>query len=229
MSGSEVVLFDFGGTLDADGVHWAPRFHAIYQACGGALDYPAFDPVFRASDRALEDQPQIRTIGFKGLIEAEARVLRQLLPDGARIDAAQLAARFHADAVAVVARNRPILERLSARCRLGIVSNFTGNLEPCLEELELRRYFTVVADSAVVGISKPDPRIFSGVLTKLDAPAARAWMVGDNFEADIRPAGALGMRTCWLAALDRPVPSGGAPTQRIARLPDVEGVLRCTD
>jgi HAD superfamily hydrolase (TIGR01509 family) len=229
MSGSAVLLFDFGGTLDADGVHWAPRFYAIYRTLGGALEYPAFELVFRACDRALEGQPRIRTAGFQELIEAEVQVLRGLLPDGAGIDAAQLVTRFHGDAVAVVARNRPILGHLSAQYRLGIVSNFTGNLEPCLEELELRRYFTVVADSTVVGITKPDPRIFTGVLTELGASAAQAWMVGDNFEADIRPAGALGIRTCWLAPLDRPVPNGGAPTQRIARLPDLEGALRCTD
>jgi HAD superfamily hydrolase (TIGR01509 family) len=228
MSGPGVVLFDFGGTLDADGIHWAPRFHAIYRLCGGALEYPAFELVFRKADRALEGEPRIRTLGFRELVEAETRLLRGLLPDGAAIDAAQLAARFQADAVAVVARNRPILERLSARYRLGVVSNFAGNLEPCLEELELRRYFAVVADSTVVGIMKPDPRIFTGVLTQLNASAAQAWMVGDNFEADIRPAGALGMRTCWLAPLDRPVPSGGAPTQRIARLLDLEGALPCT-
>ena len=220
------MLFDFGGTLDADGIHWAPRFYAAYRACGGAVEYPAFELVFRASDRTLEGQSRVRTRGFKGLIEAEVQALRDLLPDGAGIDPAQLAARFHADAVAVVARNRPMLGRLSARYRLGIVSNFAGNLEPCLEELELRRYFTVVADSTVVGIAKPDPRIFTGVLAQLDAPAAHAWMVGDNFEADIRPAGGLGMRTCWLAPLDRPVPKGAAPTLRIARLPDLEGALR---
>jgi HAD superfamily hydrolase (TIGR01509 family) len=196
---------------------------------GGTTAYPAFELVFRAADRALEGRPGIRTLGFKALVETEALLLRGLLRDGAGIDGERLATRFHADAVAVVARNRPVLERLSARYPLGMVSNFTGNLEPCLEELELRRYFTVVADSTVVGISKPDPRIFTGVLTELGAPAAQAWMVGDNFEADIRPAGALGMRTCWIAPLDRPVPSGGAPTQRIARLPDLEGALRCTD
>jgi HAD superfamily hydrolase (TIGR01509 family) len=228
MSGPGVVLFDFGGTLDADGIHWAPRFYAAYRACGGAVEYPAFEPVFQASDRALEGQPQIRTLGFRALIDAETRLLRARLPDGAAIDAAQLAARFHVEAVAVVARNRPILERLSARYRLGIVSNFSGNLEPCLRELELRRYFTVVADSAVVGIAKPDPRIFTGVLSQLDASAARTWMVGDNFDNDIRPADDLGMRTCWLASLDRPVPKGAAPTLRIARLPDLEGALRCT-
>jgi putative hydrolase of the HAD superfamily len=227
MSAPGVVLFDFGGTLDADGVHWAPRFHAAYTAGGGVMEYPAFESIFRASDRALESLPRIRTMGFRALIEEQARVLRDLLPDGAGIDAPRLAARFHGEAVAVVARNRPILERLSTRYRLGIVSNFTGNLEPCLRELDLRRYFTAVADSAVVGISKPDPRIFAGVLTQLDATAAGAWMVGDNFETDIRPTGALGMGTCWLAPLDRPVPGGGmAPTLRIARLPDLEGVLR---
>ena len=226
MSGPAVVLFDFGGTLDADGIHWAPRFYAAYRAGGGAVEYPAFELVFRASDRALAADPRVPTLGFAALIEAQAQLLRDLLSDGAGIDAAQLAARFHAEAVAVVARNRPMLERLSARYRLGIVSNFAGNLEPCLEELELRRYFTVVADSTVVGIAKPDPRIFTGVLAQLDAPAAHAWMVGDNFEADIRPAGGLGMRTCWLAPLDRPVPKGAAPTLRIARLPDLEGALR---
>ena len=225
---TEALLFDFGGTLDADGIHWAPRFHAAYRACGGAVEYPIFESVFRASDRALLDQPRVRTLGFRALIDAEAQLLRDLLPDGARIDANELGTRFHAEATAVVARNRPILERLSKNYRLGVVSNFTGNLEPCLRELELRSCFTVVADSAVVGVAKPDPRIFSGVLAQLDASADRAWMVGDNFETDIRPAGALGMRTCWLAPLDRRVPGGAVPTARIAHLPDLEGALRCT-
>ena len=218
------MLFDFGGTLDADGVHWAPRFYAAYKSGGGKIEFPAFEAVFRATDGVLEREPRVRTMGFRALIDAQAQLLRDRLPDGAGIDAAQ----FHADAVAVVARNRPLLERLSARYRLGIVSNFAGNLEPCLNELDIRRYFAVAADSAVVGISKPDPRIFEGVLSEMHAVPSQAWMVGDNFETDIRPAGALGMRTCWLAALDRPVPPGAAATARIARLVDLEGAL-CTD
>jgi FMN phosphatase YigB (HAD superfamily) len=50
-------------------------------------------------------------------------------------------------------------------------------------------------------------------------------MVGDNFETDIRPANGLGMRTCWLAPLERPLPQGAAPTLRIARLPEMEGAV----
>ena len=107
------------------------------------------------------------------------------------------------------------------------VSNFTGNLRPCLEELGLARFFAVLSDSALVGWSKPDPRIFAHTLAALQVSPQRAWMVGDNFEADIRGAAALGLRTCWLAPSDRMAPAGSGlvPTARISRLPEVERVL----
>jgi len=233
------VLFDFGGTLDADGVHWAPRFHAAYRTAGGRLDYPAFERHFNASDRELERLPGIKGLGFRSLVEAQAQLVCRLVPDGAGVDPSAIAQAFHAAAVATVTRNRPLLDRLrgggqgSRGHRLGVVSNFTGNLDPCLVELDLRRCFEVVADSGVVGVSKPDPRIFTDALARLGVAPGRAWMVGDNFETDIRPAAALGLATCWLAPPDRPAPAGegrgSAPTARIARLPDLEDVLSaCT-
>lgn len=217
------MLFDFGGTLDADGVYWSPRFHGAYRAAGGSLDFTAFDPVFKATDEALARLPGIRTLGFRAAIGAQARLLAARLPD--RVDVDGMTERLHADAIAIVNRNRPVLARLGQRYRLGIVSNFTGNLQPCLEELDLAKLFTVVSDSTIVGWSKPDPRIFAHTLAALQVPAPRAWMVGDNFEADIRGAANLGMQTCWLAPAERVAPDGPAPTARIRRLPDVERVL----
>jgi len=219
------VLLDFGGTLDADGVHWSPRFHAAYRAAGGTLDFAAFEPIFKSSDQALDCLPGIAELGFRAAIEAQARLLVELLPDGARVDPAAVARRLHDDAVAVVRRNEPVLERLARRYRLGVVSNFTGNLKPCLDELGLARLFAVLSDSTVVGWSKPDPRIFWHTLAALGASAERAWMVGDNFEADIRAAAALGMRTCWLAPPGRAAPADLAPTARIGRFVDLEQVL----
>jgi len=220
------VLFDFGGTLDADGVHWSPRFHAAYRAEGGVLDFAAFDPLFKASDVALAGLPGVATLGFRAAIEAETRLLGERLPDGHRLDPMAIARRLHGDALAMVHRNRPVLERLARRFRLGVVSNFTGNLKPCLQELGLATLFAVLCDSAVVGCSKPDPRIFRGALAELGAAPGRAWMVGDNFEADIQGAAAVGLRTCWLAPAGRSLPAGApGPTARIARLIDVEPVL----
>jgi putative hydrolase of the HAD superfamily len=96
-----------------------------------------------------------------------------------------------------------------------------------LVELGLARFFSVLSDSALVGWSKPDRRIFEHTLAELNVSPQRAWMVGDNFEADIRGADGLGMRTCWLAPSDRIPPPGAerVPTARISRLPEVERVL----
>ena len=227
MKPATVVLFDFGGTLDADGIHWAPRFYAAYRTVGGSEPYDAFERIFKASDRTLEGFPRVRQLGFRGLIDEQARLLADTLPDGGALDAPRMATLFHAEALATVARNRPILQHLASLYTLGVVSNFTGNLEPCLAELGLRARFRAVVDSTVVGFSKPDARIFGVALEQLGATAGQAWMVGDNFETDVRPAAALGMRTCWLTPGDRTAPAGPAPTARIASLCDLEDAL-CT-
>lgn len=221
----DIVLFDFGGTLDADGDRWAVRFHAAYAQVGGRLAFPAFEPLFREADRQLEADSRVRTMGFRAMVAAQADLLRRLVPDASALDIQAMADRFHRDSVDAAARSRGVLERLAPRYRLGVVSNFTGNLDPCLAELGLLPLFSVVADSLVVGWSKPDPRLFRHALDALGVEPEAAWMVGDNFEADIRPAAALGLATCWLAPATRPAPTEGVATQRIARLADLPPLL----
>jgi HAD superfamily hydrolase (TIGR01509 family) len=222
------VLFDFGGTLDADGVRWSIRFHAAYASGGGRLSIEAFDPLFSLSDRRLETHVGIRGLGLYDMIEAQVAILCSLLPDGSAMDVRSMTERINNESRAVVARNRPILADLHKRYRLGVVSNFTGNLLPCLNELAIADLFDAVTDSGVLGHAKPDPLPFTTTLEHLGVPLARAWMVGDNFQADIRPAQRLGMRTVWLAAADRQVPDGEPPTARIESLTDLPGILERT-
>ncbi len=219
------LLFDFGGTLDADGVRWSLRFHGAYARLGGRLDAEAFEPIFRASDRQLEALDGVARLGLRAMMEAQAGILCRLLPDGTAIDAGAVAGAVHADSVRTIARNRSVLEGLRRSHRLAVVSNFTGNLAVCLDELELAHLFDVVTDSAVLGVSKPDRRAFRHTLAALDVPASRAWMIGDNPEADIRPALGLGMRAVWLAPAVRTAPPGCAPTARIASLAELPAVL----
>ena len=42
MQAIETVLFDFGGTLDSDGVPWKERFYALYRAEGLDLSAEGF-------------------------------------------------------------------------------------------------------------------------------------------------------------------------------------------
>ena len=223
-----VLLFDFGGTLDADGRPWARRFHDSYVRAGGQLDFSAFEPVYQASDHALAALPDIRRLGFRVAIEAQVRCLLPLLPDGAQLGPRSQAMieAVHQPALRIVARNRPILERLKKEYRLGIISNFTGNLAPCLDELGLSPLFDVASDSTILGIEKPDPRIFHATLDALHASPEAAWMVGDNFEADIRPAVRLGLRACWMAPPERPAATDAPPHARVGSLPELLKVLR---
>ena len=73
-------------------MHWSPRFHAAYRAVGGGLDFAAFESFFKVSDQALARLPGIGTLGFRAAIDAQARLVVELLPD--HVDAGALARRL---------------------------------------------------------------------------------------------------------------------------------------
>ena len=221
-----MVLFDFGGTLDADGSRWSVRFHSAYRAAGGKQTFAAFDRAFRESDRALERLSGIERLGFRAMVDAQTALLLPRLPDGAGLSKKAIADQFHSSTCAVVRRNEALLARLSRSYYLGVVSNFTGNLELCLHELGVMHYFTVVADSGRVGVTKPDLRLFKHALDWPGLPwPGPGWMVGDNFESDIRPAAALGLSTAWLAPPTEKSPDSSLPTVRLETLSDLTKVL----
>jgi len=222
---AEAVLFDFGGTLDADGLPWCARFYAGYRAGGGSLAMVTFEQYFAVADRLLAQRPDVSGFGFRRMVEVQVETLSGLLPDGRALDSGAWAARFLGEARATVTRNRPVLDELAARYELGVISNFTGNLRPCLEELGVADHFVVVFDSAVVGIRKPDARLFRAAFDALGRAPEECWMVGDNPFADIQPATQLGCSTCWLAPAARTLPAGVAPTRRISALGELPAAL----
>lgn len=230
-----VVLFDFGGTLDADGARWSVRFHAAYAAAGGREPFSVFEEAFGASDRALIRVAGIGSLGFRAMVDLQAALVLARLPDGPTLSRERIVEDFHTRSLAVIRRNQGLLARLQRSYRLAVVSNFSGNLGPCLEELDLMQYFSAVADSARVGVTKPDPRLFRHALESLGRRAEgggrenvngeTVWMVGDNFEADIRPAASLGMQTAWLAPPVARSPDSHLPTVRLTTLTELAEVL----
>ena len=78
-----------------------------------------------------------------------------------------------------------------------LVSNFYGNINVVLQEFELDHLFDSVIESAVVGIRKPDYRIFKLGVEALGLPAEDVTVVGDSFYKDILPAKKAGCRTIW--------------------------------
>ncbi len=66
-----------------------------------------------------------------------------------------------------------------------------------IKALGFECYFDVILTSCEVGVKKPDLRIFSIALERLQATADQCIYIGDSLSADIQPAKALGMKTIW--------------------------------
>ena len=108
------------------------------------------------------------------------------------------------------------LERLrAAGMRLAVVSNSEGTVETMLNEVGLGRHLETVVDSWVVGVAKPDPRIFQIALERLGVEAASAVMVGDVPAVDMDGARAASIAGVLLDPLDL----HPSHTRRAASLP----------
>lgn len=82
---------------------------------------------------------------------------------------------------------------------LGIVSNSEGRIAELCVELGIDRHFRAVADSGVLGIEKPDPKIFDYAAERLGVPTHDLIHIGDAWEADVVGALAAGARAVWFA------------------------------
>jgi putative hydrolase of the HAD superfamily len=69
--------------------------------------------------------------------------------------------------------------------------------------------FDVVVESAIVGLRKPDPRIYELVLTQLGVDATRAVFL-DDLGINLKPARAMGMTTIKVTDPDRALADLGA-------------------
>jgi putative hydrolase of the HAD superfamily len=233
----ETLLFDFGGTLDADGVAWKERFHALYQAEGLDITAEAFATAFYAADDPLVGAVA-PTTGLAETVHAlaaglEAELARRAGAAKARADCdrgRRVASRFLRDMSAIFGRNRPVLETLAGRYCLGVVSNFYGNLEAACSSSGLAPVFKVIADSRRVGAEKPDPAIFRAALKSLDAAPETTLFVGDSLKRDGEGARRSGMGFIWIApegvqAAAR-TSAPGPVLAAVTRLPDLLEVLK---
>lgn len=195
----KAVLFDFGGTLDADGVTWKDRFYPLYLAEHVTVDRARYDQAYYVGDDALVAR-RLSDCSFReSLLIQITGVLEALNVTDAGL-ASRLCDRFLQDSLEKISSNLAILRELSARFRLGIISNFYGNLERVCLECGLTPLMSVLVDSACVGFTKPDPRIFQVALTQLQLDPREAVFVGDSLPRDMEGAKRLGMPHIWLVS-----------------------------
>ncbi len=87
-----------------------------------------------------------------------------------------------------------ILEYLKPKYKLHIITNgFKEAQQAKLNKSNIDHYFDTVTNSEMVGVKKPNPKIFNHAIQIARATPETSIMIGDNYEADILGALNLGM------------------------------------
>ncbi len=225
----DVVLLDAGGTLvtlDYERVREVLRPAGV-QPTDAVLDR-AESGARRWADQAVRARASREELweGYFGRMLAAAGVPGAAIPEA-------LAALWRLNREQGLWR-RPVpgaketLARLQrAGRRLAVVSNAEGQVEADLIAAGFGAYLETVVDSFVVGVAKPDPRIFGICLARMGAGADQALYVGDVPAFDVVGARAAGIEPVLLDphGLHKEL----TDVVRIRRIEELPGLLGLSD
>ena len=69
---------------------------------------------------------------------------------------------------------------------------------PEMEELDLIKHFDGIAISSNYGVKKPNKDFYLRAMNDFGLDAKNTWMIGNDYECDIKPAKELGLRTIFI-------------------------------
>ncbi|MBO0948853.1 YjjG family noncanonical pyrimidine nucleotidase [Fibrella forsythiae] len=93
---------------------------------------------------------------------------------------------------------RDVLEHLHGRYRMHIITNGFAEIQAVkMAASEIAHFFEEVVTTQSADAKKPNPRIFEYALQATGATVAESLMLGDNYEADILGAKAVGLDTVF--------------------------------
>ena len=202
------IIFDYGGTIDTNSRHWAEVLWSQYVKHHIPVDKGSFREAYVFGERSLAKYPYVRpdhnffdVLLFKCKLQMEYLVLHHHLEmDERKLQqyALSVAESSYWYVQEVLKTTRPVVETLSKRYKLVLVSNFYGNIQTILGDFKLDNFFADVVESSVVGVRKPDPAIYQLGVDAMGFNASEVLVVGDSFSKDVVPAKKVGCKVVWL-------------------------------
>lgn len=200
------IIFDYGGTLDTGGDHWSEVIWRAWQQAGVAVDKALFREAYVEAERELARTRHILPEhDFSDLLRIKMNLELQWLSEKGHFPPAsvgekadEIAGICYSAARAKVAEAIPVLEALSRKYKLVLVSNFYGNIKTVLKDFGIDGFFPDIVESAVVGVRKPDPEIFRLGVRELGMQPEEVVVVGDSYGKDIAPALKIGCGAVWI-------------------------------
>ena len=200
------IIFDYGGTIDTGGDHWSYVIADAYKKAGVFISDDAFRDAYVFAERELARTLHILPhhnfgdlMAIKIKIEMEELAAGSVIPsDFVDTKAPEIAKYCYEAARESVEKAKPVLEALSKQYKLVLVSNFYGNVTTVLKDFGIDSFFSRIIESAVVGVRKPDPRIFEMGAEAMGLKPDETLVIGDSFKKDILPAEKAGAQVLWI-------------------------------
>lgn len=199
------VIFDYGGTIDSRAIHWSEILWDGYCYMEVPVTKEQFRECYVHAERELArvrhilpNDDFLDLLRKKVNIELDYLVDNGLIAENNEVVGDGIAQYCYNFARKCVEEARPVLEALSQRYPMMLVSNFYGNVDSVLRDFDLRKYFKGVIESAVVGVRKPNPTLFRLGVDALEMDASNIVVIGDSLTKDIRPAESLGCKVLWI-------------------------------
>ena len=189
-------IFDYGGTLDTGGHHWGNVIWHAYERQQVPVSEAQFSEAYVNGERTLGKNPIIQPdFTFRQTLEKKLQLQLEFLHQEDYLS--PLLDDLYSRTQAETRKSREVLLRLKEQYPMVLVSNFYGNIQTVLGEFGLDGVFSQIIESAVVGVRKPDPRIFSLGVEALGLKPDEVVVVGDSIDKDIVPARQAGCHTVW--------------------------------
>jgi putative hydrolase of the HAD superfamily len=229
----ELVFFDIGDTLLRVDPSWTGAYLAAATSWGLEVDPGALATAFATalseglwdSPGPFEATPEGSYQRIKGFdVRAMALLGHHDLPD----DFYRHLGRFFEQRATwrVFPDVQPALGGIAAAgIRRAVISNWVWALPELLHDLEIAHHFEAIVASARVGYVKPQREIFAHALDVTGVRPERAVHVGDNPDADVAGAAALGILPVLLDREGR-FPAGLPDRVDVPVVRDLFGLLR---
>ncbi len=202
------LIFDYGATIDSNGKHWAEVLWDAYIKVGVPVGKPEFRDAYVYVERYLALNQVVQPdFAFMDVLLAKTELqINWLIENGflSKDDkktsefVVSISEQCYNFAHSTIEKAKPVLDQLFEKYPMVLVSNFYGNIEAVLKDFGLLKYFIEIVESAVVGVRKPDPAIFTLGVKALDLPASNIIVIGDSYKKDIAPAQSLGCQAIWI-------------------------------
>lgn len=236
MSSIKGIIFDYGGTIDTNGIHWGELIWEQYKEHSVDITREKYREAYVHGERFLAKNPIIEpTDTFHTLLRKKLAIhfdyLRETEPNGVfeESKAMEIADGCYRKVKETLETSCSVIEKLSEQYPMVLVTNFYGNIATVLKEFNLSRYFKSIIESSVVGLRKPDPALFALGVEALGLEPQDIVVIGDSYRKDIYPSNTLGCKTIWIKNIcweEEPVIEGFEATHITDTIENVPQIIR---